>query len=126
MLRALALLLAVAGLAAAPATSGAAACSPRLVFRATSYKAVAVHGRLVPGSRVGTATLVGCRTANLPPGYAAAAGRDVTRHLSVYAVPGVRAQVAIALKSRAGTTLYVSRTTPTAAERAALARLRSG
>jgi hypothetical protein len=127
MVRALALLLAVAGLAGMPAASGAAACSTRLMFHATPYKPVAVHGTLMAGRRVGTATLVSCRTTNPPPGYGVATrGGDVTRRLPVYAVPGVRSQVAVAGRSPTRTTLYVSRATPTAAERAVLARLRGG
>jgi hypothetical protein len=128
MWRAIAIAVALAALAAAPAASGSAVCSTHLTWHATSYRAVAVTGHLTPGRRLGTGTLHTCSTTNLPPGYSARAARVGADALvrPLFAVPGVRAQVAIALKSRTKTTLYVSRATPTAAERAVLTRLRNG
>jgi hypothetical protein len=133
MRRAIAVAVALAALAAVPAGSQGAVCSVpvRLVWDATTYKPVATRGTVPLGRRLGTGTLVTCRVTNVPPGYAAAAGPrargyDVTRRLSVYAVSGIRPQVALALRGRTRTSLYVSPARPTAAERAVLARLRGG
>ena len=133
MRRAIAIAVALAALAAMPASSPGAVCPVpvRLVFHATPYKPVATRATVPLGRRLGTGTIVTCRTTNVPPGYAAAAprarsGDPATRRPSVYAVPGLRPQVAVALRGRTRTSLYVSRATPTAAERAVLARLRGG
>lgn len=133
MRRAIAVAVAFAALAALPDSSPGAVCPVpvSLVFHATPYKPVATRATVPLGRRVGTGTIVTCRTTNVPPGYAAAAAGHArvdpaTRRLSVYSVPGLRPQVAVALRGRTRTSLYVSRATPTAAERAVLARLRGG
>jgi hypothetical protein len=133
MRRATAVALALAALAAVPAGSQGAVCPgpSRLMWHAKAYKPVATRATVPLGRRLGTGTLVTCRTTHAPPGYAAAVGPraradGTTRRLSVYAVPGIRPQVALALRGRTRASLYVSRATPTASERAALARLRRG
>jgi hypothetical protein len=126
--RAVAVAVALVVLAAAPTASGSAVCSTHLTWHATSYRAVATARSIKAGSALGNGTLHTCATTNLPPGYAGHSARVAADSLvrPVYAVPGVRSQVAVALKSRTRTTLYVSRATATAAERAVLARLRHG
>src|SRR5919199_1501885 len=104
MRRAIAVAVALAALAAMPASAPGAVCPVpvRLVFHATPYKPVATRATVPLGRRLGTGTIVTCRTTNVPPG------------------------VAVALRGRTRRSLYVSRATPTAAERAVLARLRGG
>jgi hypothetical protein len=126
--RAIPVALALVVLAAAPAASGGAVCSTHLTWHAASYRAVSTAGSVKAGRALGNGTLHTCSTTNLPPGYAGRSARVGAGALvrPVFAVPGVRAKVAVALKSRTRTTLYVSRATPTAAERAALSRMRNG
>src|SRR5436190_19677351 len=109
-------------LAVAPTAAAGAVCSTHLTWHATAYRAVASAPSLRVGPALGTGTLHTCSTSNLPPGYAGRSARVGTGALvrPVFAVPGVRAKVAVAVKSRTRTTLYVSRTTPTAGERAVL------
>jgi len=124
--RATAIAAAVALLAAAPAASGSAVCSTHLTWHGAAYRAVpTAAGSVRAGRALGTGTLRTCSTTNAPPGYAARIAADALVR-PVYAVPGLRSSVAVALKSRTRTTLYVSHATPTAAERAILARLRNG
>src|SRR3954470_23247302 len=126
MWRAIPVAVALVVLAVAPAASGSAACSTHLTWHAAAYRAVSTASSVKAGHALGNGTLHTCSTTNLPPGYGARAARVGADALvrPVYAVPGVRAQVAGALKTRPRTTLYVSRATATAAERAVLARLR--
>ena len=124
MWRAAALAVVLAVLAVAPAASGSVVCSTHLTWHATAYRAAAVGTTLRVGRALGNGTLHTCSTTNAaPPGYAARVGTDSLVR-PVFAVPGVRSTVAVALKSRTRNTLYVSRARPTAAERAVLARLR--
>jgi hypothetical protein len=125
MWRAVALAVALAALAVAPTASGSVVCSTHLTWNGTSYRSAAVSLHLRAGRALGNGTLHTCSTTNVPPGYAARIGADSLVR-PVFAVPGVRSKVALALKSRTRTTLYVSKATPTAAERAVLARLRRG
>src|SRR5919112_991858 len=97
--RGIAVAVALAVLAAAPTASGSVVCSTHLTWHATSYRAAPVTVHLTAGRRLGTGTLHTCSTTNVPPGYAARMGADALVR-PVYAVPGVRSQVAIALKSR--------------------------
>jgi hypothetical protein len=128
MWRAIPVAVALVVLAVAPAASGGAVCSTHLTWHAASYRAVSTAGSVKPGRALGNGTLHTCSTTNLPPGYAGRSARVGADALvrPVFAVAGVRSQVAVALKSRTRTTLYVSRATPTAAERAVLSRLRNG
>jgi len=128
MWRAVPVAVALVVLAVAPAASGSAACSTHLTWHAAAYRAVSTAGSVKAGHALGSGTLHTCSTTNLPPGYAAGAARVRADALvrPVFAVPGVRSKIAVALKSRTRTTLYVSHATPTAAERAVLTRLRSG
>jgi hypothetical protein len=127
MWRGIAVAVALVVPAVAPTASGSAVCSTHLTWHAAAYRAVATPRSPAVGRRLGNGTLHTCSTTNVPPGYAAGAARVGTDALvrPVYAVPGVRSQVAVALKSRTRATLYVSRATPTAAERAVLTRLRN-
>jgi hypothetical protein len=127
MWRTVALAVAIAVLAAAPTASGSAVCSTHLTWHATAYRAVATTASVKTGPALGNGTLHTCSTTNLPPGYPAVRGIRVGSDAlvrPVFSVPGVRSKVAVALKSRTRTTLYVSRATPTAAETAVLKRLR--
>jgi hypothetical protein len=126
MWRAVALAVALALLAAAPTASGSATCSAHLTWHATSYRAVSTLASVKAGSALGNGTLHTCTAPPVPPGYAARTAGVAASALirPVFAVPGVRSKVAVALKSASRTSLYVSRTTPTAAERAVLKRLR--
>ena len=126
MRRGMAVVLALAVLATAPAASGAT-CTASLTFRATRYARVATQGHVNAGRRLGAGSLAACPATTMPPGYGVAArGPDAARRMSVYAVAGVRPQVAVALRTAMRTSLYVSRATATAAERAVLAKLRHG
>src|SRR3954469_13800693 len=107
----------VAALAAlAPAGSAAAQCNPSVAFHTTRYKPVATRARVPAGRRLGLGALVGGSITH-------GAGRGVLRRVSVYAVRGVRPQVAIALRP-SKPALYVSSVRATAAERRVLNRLR--
>src|SRR5690349_19897115 len=117
MARGIAVAVALAVLALAPtAASGSAVCSTHLTWHATAYRAVSTAGSVAAGRALGSGTLHTCSTTNLPPGYAARGLRVGSDALvrPVFAVAGVRSKVAVALKSRTRTTLYVSRATPTA------------
>ena len=107
---------------AAPA-SGAAGCVPKVAWHSTLYKAVRIGARTdVPlGRRLGTAAVLGCATTS-PPGYSAASAATA-RH-SIFAVDGLRTQVAIAMRGASSTRLFVSTTPATAAEKRVLTRLR--
>ena len=120
-------------LAAAGSASGAV-CPNRLTWHKTAYRSVVTHAAIPIGSRLGTGTVANtCATTQTPTpapggGYGAAAvggepGVPITR--VVFAVDGLRPQVAIVVKSRRPA-LYVSQTKPTAAELAILRRLRAG
>jgi len=120
-------------LAAAGSASGAV-CPNRLTWHKTAYRSVVTHAAIPIGSRLGKGTVAkSCATTHTPApapggGYGAAAvdgkpGVPITR--VVYAVDGLRPQVAIVVKSRRPA-LYVSQTKPTAAELAILRRLRAG
>jgi hypothetical protein len=112
-------LAAVAVPAAAVPASGAG-CVTTVAWHATRYKHVATTALVPLGRRRGTGTLVRCATTSTDP-YAPSAGATARR--SVYAVPGVRTKVAVALRA-ARPALYVSTAAPTAAERRVLNRLR--
>ena len=120
-------------LAAAGSASGAV-CPNRLTWHKTAYRSVVTHAAIPIGSRLGKGTVAkSCATTHTPApapggGYGAAEvdgepGVPITR--VVYAVDGLRPQVAIVVKSRRPA-LYVSQTKPTAAELAILRRLRAG
>jgi hypothetical protein len=118
-------------LAAGSGSASGAVCPPRLTFHKTVYRATVTHASIPIGSRLGKATVVNpCATTHTPTatpggGYGAAAvngepGVPIRR--VVYTVDGLRPSVAIVVKSR-HPTLFVSRTTQTAAERALIQRL---
>ena len=119
-------------LAAAGSASGAV-CPNRLTWHKTAYRSVVTHAAIPIGSRLGTGTVANtCATTHTPtpaPGAVPAAAADRERGVPikrvVYAVGGLRPQVAIVVKSRRPA-LYVSQTKPTAAELAILRRLRAG
>jgi hypothetical protein len=125
MRRALAPLLAVAALAALPAGSDGATCTSTLIWHAARYRHVAVRGHLAPGRALGTGGLALCRGRSMEPGLRPMIPAILLR-VEVHAVPGVRRKVAVAVRGATRARLYVSRATPTAAERAVLARLRDG
>jgi hypothetical protein len=79
--------------------------------------------RVPLGARLGTGAIVTCHTTNTAGGGGYAARPDPAVVRSVYAVRGLRPQVAVALRS-ANPALYVSQAAPTAAERKVLDRLR--
>ena len=120
-------------LAAAGSASGAV-CPNRLTWHKTAYRSVVTHAAIPIGSRLGKGTVAkSCATTHTPApapggGYGAAEvdrepGVPITR--VVYAVDGLRPQVAIVVKSRRPA-LYVSQTKPSATELAILHRLRGG
>jgi hypothetical protein len=125
MRRALAPLLAVAALAALPAASDGATCRSTLLWHAARYEHVRVRGHLAPGRVLGTGGLALCRGRSVEPGIRRMIPAVLLR-VEVRAVPGVRRRVALAVRGATRARLYVSRVTPTAAERAVLARLRDG
>jgi hypothetical protein len=94
-----------------------AGCVPQVAWHTTRYKRVATAVRVPVGRRLGRGAIIACSTTNggLYPGTPV--------RQSVYAVPGLRPQVALALRS-AHPALFVSKTPATAAERRVLARLR--
>ena len=109
---------------AAPA-SGAAGCVSRVAFHGTTYKAVATpsSAQIPLGRRLGTAAVLGCATTNpAPPGYSAAPRATVRRPL--FAIDGVRSQIAVAMRGASSTRLFVSTGHATAAEQRVLRRLR--
>jgi hypothetical protein len=109
--------------AAATPASGAG-CVTTVAWHTTRYKQVATQVRVPLGRRLGRGAIITCRTTNTgggTGGYAVHAAAVVRQ--SVYAVPGVRPQVAVAMRAaRPG--LFVSKAAPTAAERRVLDRLR--
>ena len=112
---------ALLGPVAATPASGAG-CVTQVAWHTTRYKQVATTAHVPLGRRLGRGALITCRTTNAGGGgYGAHPGATVRQ--SVYAVPGLRPQVAVALRA-AHPALFVSKATPTAAERAVLARLR--
>ena len=105
-----------AALAIAPAGSaGTQQCTQRLTYRTAQYKLVATRARVPVERRVGRGALFGCSVTR-----GAAGG---VRRVSVYAVRGVRPEVAVALRPERPA-LFLSSATPTAAERRALDRMR--
>ena len=102
-----------------PASAGgtAAQCKQSLTWHATRYKPVATSAQVPVRQRLGRGSLFGC---TITRGTARQGG---IRRVSVYAVRGVRPKVALALRP-SKPALYVSNTTPTAAERRVLDRLR--
>src|SRR4051812_3924582 len=115
MRRALALAAALAVLL--PAGSAGAQCASSLAWRTTRYKPVATRALVPLDRRLGTGVIIRC-------GYPRAAGPgQVVPRVSVYAVRGVRPQVALGLRP-SKPVLYVSNARPTAAEQRVLDRLR--
>jgi hypothetical protein len=121
-------------LAVASGPASGAVCPTRLTWHKTAYKSTVTHAAIPIGARLGKGTVVNtCATTHTSTpapggGYGAAAvdgepGVPIKR--VVYAVDGLRPQVAIVVKSRRPA-LYVSQTKPTAAELAILRRLRGG
>jgi hypothetical protein len=115
-------LAAVLAPAAAVPASGAG-CVTTVAWNTARYKAVATTARVPLGRRLGTGAIVSCRTTNTGGGGYTAARADAAVRRSVFAVPGVRSTVAIALRA-ARPQLYLSSAAPTAAERRVIARLR--
>src|SRR4051794_30495122 len=107
----------VALLGGAPATG--AGCVTQVAWKGVRYKLAVTASGFPTGRRLGTGTVVSCRTTS-PGGYSMRAPVAIRRAL--YAVPGVRAQVAVAVRSRTRASLWVSTTQATAAERAVLNR----
>jgi hypothetical protein len=114
---------AVLALALAPAAGGAPGppCTTSVAWRTTLYKPVATHATVRTERRLGTGTLVSCRITN---GDVVTARVAAPLRRPVFAVRGLRARVAVALRSRTRTTLYVSTAPMTDAERGVLRRLR--
>jgi hypothetical protein len=115
-------LAAVLAPAAATPASGAG-CVTTVAWHTTRYKPVATKLPVPLGRRLGTGAIVTCRTTNTGGGGGYAARADATVRRSVYAVPGLRPTVAVALRA-ARPALYVSNAALTAAERKVLDRLR--
>jgi hypothetical protein len=115
MRRALALAAAVA--AFVPAGSAGAQCTSSLAWHTTRYKPVVTRARIPVDRRLGTGVIIRCSVTR------AAGARQVVPRVSVYAVRGVRPQVALALRP-SKPVLYVSNARATAAERRVLDRLR--
>jgi hypothetical protein len=111
--------------AAGPASGGG--CPNVVMWRAMTYKAVATRGDLPLDRMLGKGTLrSSCRTTNsTTAGGARGAAPDVTVKRRLYAVEGLRPQVAVATAGRKPS-LYVSRTPATASELRVLRRLRRG
>jgi hypothetical protein len=115
-------LAAVIAPAAATPASGAG-CVTQVAWHTTRYTQVTTKVRVPLGPRLGRGAIIPCRTTNTGGGGGYAARVSAVVRQSVYAVPGVRPQVAVAMRAaRPG--LFVSKATPTAAERSVLARLR--
>ena len=118
-------------LAAASGPASGAVCPNRLTWHKTAYRSAVTRAPIPIGDRLGKGTVVNTcattHTATPGGGYGAAVvngepGVPIRR--VVYAVDGLRPQVAIVVKSRRPA-LYVSQTKPTAAELAILRRLRA-
>jgi hypothetical protein len=118
MRRALPLAAAVAVLALVPAGGAGAQCTSSLAWHTTRYQPVATSAPVPLDRRLGTGVLIRCGVPR-----AVGPGQVIPR-VSVYAIRGVRPQVALALRP-AKPVLYVSKATPTAAERRVLDRLRA-
>jgi hypothetical protein len=120
MRRAIVMAAAVAafGTAIDPAGSvGAQQCTQRLTYRTVRYKAVATRAHVPVGRRLGRGALVGCTVTR------DTAAQGGVRRVSVYAVRGVRPEVAVALRPERPA-LFLSSTKPTEAERRVLDRMR--
>jgi hypothetical protein len=101
--------------AAATPASGAG-CVTQVAWHTTRYKRVTTTAPVALGRRLGRGTIIPCATGGgLYPG--------VPVHQSIYAVPGLRPQVAVARRA-VHPALFVSQATPTAAEQKVLDRLR--
>jgi hypothetical protein len=111
-----ALALAAAAAVLLPAGSAGAQCASSLAWHTTRYKPVVTRARIPVDRRLGTGVFIRC-------GVPRAAGPGQVPRVSVYAVRGVRPQVALALRP-SKPVLYVSNATATAAERRVLDRLR--
>ena len=111
--------------ASGPASGGG--CPNVVTWRATTYKAVATRGDLPLGRILGKGTLrSSCRTTNsTTTGGARGAAPGITVKRRLYAVDGLRPQVAVATAGRRPS-LYVSRTPATSSELHVLRRLRRG
>jgi hypothetical protein len=98
-----------------------------VAWHATSYKAVATRGDLPLGRMLGRGTLrSSCRTTNgVTTGDARGAAPGITVRRRLYAVDGLRPQVAVATSGRRPG-LYVSHTPATSSELRVLRRLRGG
>jgi hypothetical protein len=120
MRRAIVTVAALSALAAiAPASAGGTGlqCRQSLTWHTTRYKPVLTRGSVPVSRRLGLGSLVGCTVTR------GTARRGGVRRVSVYAIRGVRSKVAVALRP-SKPALYVSSTTPTAAERRVLDRMR--
>jgi hypothetical protein len=113
----------VASAGAAPASDGAA-CPNVVTWRATAYKSVATRGEIPLGRLLGKGRLrSSCRETNSAAGGARTAAADIVLRRRLYAVDGLRPQLAVATTG-GRPSLYVSRTPATAAELRVLRRLR--
>jgi hypothetical protein len=121
MRRAIVMAAALAVIPIAPAATagsvGAQQCTQRLNYRTARYKAVATRAHVPVARRLGRGALIGCTITR------ATAREGGVRRVSVYAVRGVRPEVAVALRPERPA-LFLSSATPTAAERRALDRIR--
>jgi hypothetical protein len=123
MRRALATAAALAALLAPAAATPAigAGCVKQVAWQTTRYKQVATTAHVPLGRRLGRGAIITCRTTNAGAGGYGRA--DAVVRQSVYAVPGLRPHVAIAMRA-VHPALFVSPATPTAAERKVIDRLR--
>jgi hypothetical protein len=118
MRRAIVMATALAAIAIVPATTvGAQRCTQRLTYRTAQYKAVATRAHVPVTRRLGRGALFGCTVTR------GSARQGAVRRVRVYAVRGVRSRVAVAVRPERPA-LFLSSTTPTAAERRVLDRLR--
>lgn len=102
----------------APGGSAGAQCTQSLAWHTTRYKPVVTRAPLPLGRRLGTGVIIRC-------GVPRAVGpAQAVPRVSVYAICGVRPQVALALRP-SKPVLYVSNARATAAERRVLDRLRA-
>jgi hypothetical protein len=112
----------VASAGAGPASG--AGCPDVVTWRATSYKSVATQGEVPLGRMLGKGRVRStCRETNTTAGGARAGAASGVVLRRLYAVDGLRPQVAVATAGRRAR-LYVSRTPATAAELGVLRRLR--